>query len=490
MGAPVAPTPSPGRALSTDNLMRHAMSAGIKTIPNQAPAAPTLSAPSTPPASLSTALDKSTTMPPAPNTLRFGELAQQRAREGAPLDPNDPKYKMGIGGKILGAVANALTGFASRGTAPTRYVGPGATNARYERDTEQQQKNLSNLDTELANTEKLDKSNESLYRSAITQAHNAQMAQVGEEKATALKEAADAKKQLVDLQGNTIDPNSLRYDADSGKWYGTPKGGGDEREVTPKGFQKPSQNPKTYEEIVVAAKLEKDPVRKKALQAAAADIKDTEVKKFNYAPNRPRQFTARDELRLNAKAKELGKGVEDLSDQEINQALSVASTNRPAHAKDRQTFEEHWGKRFLNEVEKPYQKARDAVMKQYGVDKDASKYGSNKDDIEADLAAPSAAREQAKAKLQAEKDAEAEQYGVCGKNTPAATQPPAAAQPSQPFYPTMQPSAPAPATQPARPSAAPQRKVGDIVSTRNGNMKITKILPGGKYEGVPAQAVQ
>jgi hypothetical protein len=38
----------------------------------------------------------------------------------------------------------------------------------------------------------------------------------------------------------------------------------------------------------------------------------------------------------------------------------------------------------------------------------------------------------------------------------------------------------------AKPQGAPQRKVGDVVPTKKGNMKITKILPDGKYEGVSA----
>jgi hypothetical protein len=47
-------------------------------------------------------------------------------------DPNDPKYKMGIGGRIMGTVANFLSGMASRG--PVVYTGKGAVNSRYYRD--------------------------------------------------------------------------------------------------------------------------------------------------------------------------------------------------------------------------------------------------------------------------------------------------------------------------------------------------------------------
>jgi hypothetical protein len=48
------------------------------------------------------------------------------------IDPNDPKYKMGIGGRIMGTVANFLSGMARQG--PAVYTGKGAVNSRYYRD--------------------------------------------------------------------------------------------------------------------------------------------------------------------------------------------------------------------------------------------------------------------------------------------------------------------------------------------------------------------
>ena len=56
-----------------------------------------------------------------------------------PIQPRDaqgktlPKYRMGIGHRILATVANFANGFAGNGAAPV-YVGPGALNNRYYQD--------------------------------------------------------------------------------------------------------------------------------------------------------------------------------------------------------------------------------------------------------------------------------------------------------------------------------------------------------------------
>src|SRR5437016_3520553 len=46
----------------------------------------------------------------------------------APPDPDDRQYRMGIGQRILGSVANFLNGFAKDGAGPI-YVGPALTTA-------------------------------------------------------------------------------------------------------------------------------------------------------------------------------------------------------------------------------------------------------------------------------------------------------------------------------------------------------------------------
>ena len=54
---------------------------------------------------------------------------QRRDAQGKTL----PKYRMGIGHRILATVANFANGFAGKGAAPI-YVGPGALNNRYYQD--------------------------------------------------------------------------------------------------------------------------------------------------------------------------------------------------------------------------------------------------------------------------------------------------------------------------------------------------------------------
>jgi hypothetical protein len=55
-------------------------------------------------------------------------------------DPNDPKYKMGIGGRIMGTVANFLSGMNHQG--PVVNTGKGALNSQYYRDEENRLRQL------------------------------------------------------------------------------------------------------------------------------------------------------------------------------------------------------------------------------------------------------------------------------------------------------------------------------------------------------------
>ncbi|HEY6250878.1 MAG TPA: hypothetical protein VI685_13035 [Candidatus Angelobacter sp.] len=86
-----------------------------------------------------------------PNASGSGQTTtNQNPANLPPINPRDdqgktlPKYRMGIGQRILGTVANFANGFARNG-AETIYVGPGALNNRYYQDEElRQQQNLSN----------------------------------------------------------------------------------------------------------------------------------------------------------------------------------------------------------------------------------------------------------------------------------------------------------------------------------------------------------
>ena len=82
-------------------------------------------------------------------------LQEQQAQYSQPGDPNDPKYRMGTGQRILGTLANFASGFAGQGGSPV-YVGPGALNNRYYRDEAQRRENLENVTRELAEQHRVD----------------------------------------------------------------------------------------------------------------------------------------------------------------------------------------------------------------------------------------------------------------------------------------------------------------------------------------------
>lgn len=60
-----------------------------------------------------------------------------------------PKYRMGIGQRILGTFANFANGFARNGASPV-YVGPGALNNRYYQDEQEREQNLAGAKLRLA----------------------------------------------------------------------------------------------------------------------------------------------------------------------------------------------------------------------------------------------------------------------------------------------------------------------------------------------------
>lgn len=75
-------------------------------------------------------------------------LQEQQAQYGVPPDPHDPKYRMGMGQRILGTLANFANGFARSGASPV-YVGPGALNNRYYQDEALREQNLDNINRQL-----------------------------------------------------------------------------------------------------------------------------------------------------------------------------------------------------------------------------------------------------------------------------------------------------------------------------------------------------
>ena len=164
-----------------------------------------------------------TTAPSAEATLR--PLYEARAAKVVPTDPTGDQYRMGIGGRILGTVANFLSGLNGRGAMV--YTGPGATNNKYAQAERTRVSDLNALDNRIADAEKLSDARRNDSVLAAQQEDRAQ------------------KQRMVDQE-------SVYYDEQSGKWKGKTYGG-EEQEVAP---------PKWYQQM--SAKAAFDLARQKA----------------------------------------------------------------------------------------------------------------------------------------------------------------------------------------------------------------------------------
>jgi hypothetical protein len=143
------------------------------------------------------------TPPTGSNNPQLADLAKKQATLSAPINPVDPathktkpEYRMGIGQRILGTIANAATGFEGRGGDAVR-VGPGATNNRFAREEAQRQGELSGVNTQIGTQQKMDTENERMYRDAIRQAYESQIGQARIGTSEAQKETADVRQELA-----------------------------------------------------------------------------------------------------------------------------------------------------------------------------------------------------------------------------------------------------------------------------------------------------
>ena len=152
-----------------------------------------------------------TTVPSAEAALR--PLYEERAAKSVPTDPADHQYKMGIGGRILGTLANFLSGL--NGGGATVYTGPGATNNRYALAERRRAGELSALNEKIADTEKLNDARRSDFALATQQEDRTQ-------------------KQKM------IDPESVYYDEQNKKWKGKTFGGQEQEVAPPQWFQQMS----------------------------------------------------------------------------------------------------------------------------------------------------------------------------------------------------------------------------------------------------------
>jgi hypothetical protein len=155
-------------------------------------------------------------MPPAApvgsNNPNLTSLLKQQADYGKPLDraavdpaTGKPKYHMGIGQRLLGIAANFGAGVGGRG--PVEYIGPGATNHRYDVDEATRQANLANVGTQIKGQEHLDVENLKAEAELRKQAYEGMTgearktaAEAQQSRADAYQQLADTRQQLADLQ--------------------------------------------------------------------------------------------------------------------------------------------------------------------------------------------------------------------------------------------------------------------------------------------------
>ena len=192
-----------------------------------APTAPSISSiipQSAPPAALTAGLDRKPvpTAPVGSNNPNLTSALAEQQKFATPLDRGaiDPKtgkpmYKMGWGQRLLGIAANFASGMDGgrvvgddgsegadrrRGGGPVVYVGPGATNRRYDIDEATRQANLEKANLNVAGQEKLDTSNLNLEKLAQRQAYESDMGASRKETAEARMATAAAQQETADTK--------------------------------------------------------------------------------------------------------------------------------------------------------------------------------------------------------------------------------------------------------------------------------------------------
>lgn len=148
------------------------------------------------------------------------DLMRQQATLGEPLNRQDPKYRPGVGTRILRGVSDFMSGGIPgtlRGAIDPNakgYYGPGAVNRQFTQDEATRQAKLGNVTTQLGEQEKLDTSNQKMYEDAIKQAYETQLGGAKDKLAAAAEENAATKASLVDSQRQLNDARANKADQD------------------------------------------------------------------------------------------------------------------------------------------------------------------------------------------------------------------------------------------------------------------------------------
>ncbi|HEV7674373.1 MAG TPA: hypothetical protein VGQ12_07575 [Candidatus Angelobacter sp.] len=357
-----------------------------------------------------TPLDLSSTTrqyPPAPPSPQqtYGELMQKRAQIGSPIPIRDaggkmdPKYRMGIGARIAGTLANFGSGLSGHGVVAN--VGPGATNSRYSQDEAQRQGNVENLDTQIKQQKDLGEENRKLFESANKQAYDQQIGAARGETAAAQQETASARSSLAEEKAKHDRAEETRK--------------AQEDQNTPAQNARPSlqKNPATGKVELM--------VKTKGGQMVPYTPKTAEEGALLGDPNARAMFNY-----MHRKS-----GGKDENNQELN-GLS------PAEQRD-----------FKNRT-KLNDKKIDSLM---GARRDAVLFKQDTNGIDKQLADAQGERDQVRDDILSHRKG-GKLQGEAAQRQTSNTQ--------------------------------TGRQKGDIVTVKGQKIKITKILPGGKYEGSPA----
>ena len=204
-------------------------------------------------------------------TLASQEQAIQAKRTLPPqeYDPAHPEYKPTAGRRIMRGIVGGLSGLAQHGIfgAAEGALNPGAVGAtpygaptrQFSIAAQQQAAQSAALDKQQSTLETSFKEDTGRAKDVIQSINDIGKNAAAGQNAQARMDTAAARADTARVQGQLADIKQQVAD-----------------------FQSQGKTPTTYEGTVAAAALEKDPVRKAALQSAAKEMEATEIKKFQY----------------------------------------------------------------------------------------------------------------------------------------------------------------------------------------------------------------
>ncbi|HLW52938.1 MAG TPA: hypothetical protein VKW06_08845 [Candidatus Angelobacter sp.] len=295
------------------------------------------------------ALSKTLGSVPAESSDEAALQAHLRERLAQNIDPTDRKYRMGFGGRLAGALTNFASGMAGRG--PAVYIGPGATNRQFTKDTGARQRDIDRTQAQIASHDEelkharqtfTDRRNEEL--STVREAnadererHNRQMETL---RGQYQKDFDDLKKQAQDAKDQVRD---IRYDKMTGHYM---RGG---KVYAPKGVE---------EGVVLetANGVKNGPYTKLWM---------TERRNQPINLRTGPKLSARDQMRVNTYAREHDVDPGDLTFDQLNEALGGGKKKAAQTFKDSAAVDKY-SDQWYRQRESQLHSTERAIKKKYG----------------------------------------------------------------------------------------------------------------------------